>query len=58
MGKRAKEAKRKTDQQDRSPNEHRGGDWADTAAMARAADDPRRVAPHDQSGVPSTGDTR
>nr|MDT0660211.1 hypothetical protein [Micromonospora sp. DSM 115978] len=33
-------------------------DWADEAARARTADDPRRVTPHDQSGVPSTGDSR
>jgi len=31
-------------------------DWADEAAQARTADDPRAVAPHDRSGVPSTGD--
>lgn len=33
-------------------------DWADEAAQARASDDPRRVTPHDPSGVPSTGDRR
>ena len=33
-------------------------DWADEAARARTADDPRRVTPHDRSGVPSTGDSR
>ncbi len=33
-------------------------DWADRAARARTADDPRRTAPHDSTGVPSTGDER
>lgn len=33
-------------------------DWADEAARARTSSDPRRVAPHDAAGVPSTGDTR
>ena len=28
-------------------------DWADEAATARTTDDPRRRAPHDESGVPS-----
>lgn len=37
----------------------RDGDaWADEAAKARTADDPRAVAPHDRLGLPSTGDTR
>ncbi|MGW0432281.1 hypothetical protein ACWDV4_07010 [Micromonospora sp. NPDC003197] len=31
-------------------------DWADEAAQARTADDPRAVAPHDRSGKPSTGE--
>jgi hypothetical protein len=30
-------------------------DWADEAAQARTASDPRRVTPHDRAGVPSTG---
>jgi len=32
-------------------------EWADEAAQARSSSDPRRVAPHDAAGVPSTGDT-
>jgi hypothetical protein len=32
------------------------GDWADQAAQARTADDPRAMAPHDATGTPSTGD--
>lgn len=35
-----------------------GEEWADKAAQARTASDPRRVTPHDRSGVPSTGDNR
>jgi hypothetical protein len=35
-----------------------GEEWADEAAQARTASDPRRVTPHDRSGVPSTGDAR
>jgi hypothetical protein len=31
-------------------------DWGDEAAQARTADDPRRVAPHDRTGRPSTGE--
>ncbi|RKR89887.1 hypothetical protein BDK92_4246 [Micromonospora pisi] len=42
--------------QDKRDKRNAGRDWADDAAQARASDDPRRVAPHDQSGVPSTGD--
>lgn len=30
--------------------------WADEAAQARTADDPRGRTPHDRAGVPSTGD--
>ncbi|ASW53350.1 hypothetical protein [Plantactinospora sp. KBS50] len=32
------------------------GGWADEAAQARTADDPRTVTPHDAEGIPSTGD--
>ncbi|GAB3155030.1 hypothetical protein GCM10027290_50580 [Micromonospora sonneratiae] len=31
-------------------------DWADEAAQARTADDPRAVAPRDRSGTPSQGE--
>ncbi|GGM11389.1 MULTISPECIES: hypothetical protein [Micromonospora] len=31
-------------------------DWADEAARARTADDPRARAPRDATGTPSTGD--
>ena len=42
------------DKRDKRGNAQR--DWADEAAQARASDDPRRVTPHDQAGVPSTGE--
>jgi len=34
-----------------------GDDWADQAAKARTGDDSRAAAPHDSSGVPTTGST-
>ncbi|WP_187151571.1 hypothetical protein [Salinispora tropica] len=33
----------------------RNRDWADEAARARTADDPRAMAPHDAAGRPSQG---
>lgn len=50
----AAELDRQKGQQGKQP----AGDWADEAAQARTADDPRRVTPHDPDGVPSTGDQR
>lgn len=46
------------DRQKGQQGKRAGGDWADEAAQARTSDDPRRVAPHDPDGVPSTGDQR
>ncbi|GAB3817187.1 hypothetical protein [Micromonospora zhanjiangensis] len=43
---------------DRRPSEPGGDDWADEAARARTADDPRVMSPHDAGGVPSTADRR
>ncbi|MEV6694450.1 hypothetical protein AB0M35_23540 [Micromonospora sp. NPDC051196] len=34
----------------------RGRDWADEAAQARSADDPRARTPHDATGRPSQGE--
>ncbi|MEH1015294.1 hypothetical protein V6U90_19535 [Micromonospora sp. CPCC 206060] len=42
----------------RAEQDRQRGDWADEAAMARTADDPRAMAPRDRAGRPSTGDTR
>ncbi|MEV0396749.1 hypothetical protein [Polymorphospora rubra] len=46
------EQARKRDERQLSP------DWADEAANARTADDPRARAPHDRTGTPSTGAAR
>lgn len=44
---------RQPEQAQQSEAEER--DWADEAAQARTADDPRATAPHDRTGRPSTG---
>lgn len=41
------------DRQERDPKRNR--DWADEAARARTADDPRAMAPRDAGGRPSQG---
>ncbi|WP_433531087.1 hypothetical protein ACQPYA_02905 [Micromonospora sp. CA-263727] len=45
-------AERKQRKQDDQP----GRDWADEAAQARSADDPRARTPHDPTGRPSQGE--
>ncbi|WBB47889.1 hypothetical protein O3597_22630 [Verrucosispora sp. WMMA2044] len=40
----------------REQDDRRGGDWADDAAQARSADDPRARTPHDATGHPSQGE--
>ncbi|SBT51212.1 hypothetical protein [Micromonospora auratinigra] len=37
------------------PDTERARDWADEAAQARTADDPRATAPRDAAGRPSNG---
>jgi hypothetical protein len=44
-------AERDRDEQDAE----RGRDWADEAARARTADDPRTTSPRDAAGKPSNG---
>ncbi|MEH0970373.1 hypothetical protein V6U77_04445 [Micromonospora sp. CPCC 205546] len=44
-----------TDRDRREQDTERGRDWADDAAEARTADDPRAMAPHDAAGRPSQG---
>ncbi|MFG1886963.1 hypothetical protein ACGFIR_03725 [Micromonospora sp. NPDC049051] len=44
-----------TDRDRREQDTERGRDWADDAAQARTADDPRAMAPHDAAGRPSQG---
>ncbi|MEU4565642.1 hypothetical protein [Micromonospora sp. NPDC023956] len=55
MGQRQESRRQHTDEQRRRTDEERGRDWADEAAQARTADDPRAVAPHDAAGRPTTG---
>ncbi|WDZ86479.1 hypothetical protein [Micromonospora cathayae] len=52
------QARKRRDEQGRREDEERGRDWADEAAQARTADDPRAMAPHDAAGRPSTTGTR
>ncbi|SFC83397.1 hypothetical protein SAMN05216284_107331 [Micromonospora sediminimaris] len=40
----------------REQGDKRGRDWADDAAQARSADDPRARTPHDATGRPSQGE--
>ncbi|MEH1098102.1 hypothetical protein [Micromonospora sp. CPCC 205561] len=44
-----------TDRERREQDSERGRDWADDAAQARTADDPRATAPRDAAGRPSQG---
>ncbi|MFE0588540.1 hypothetical protein [Micromonospora echinospora] len=55
MGQQQKSRKERTDEQRGREDEERGRDWADEAAQARTADDPRAMAPHDAAGKPTTG---
>ncbi|WP_434742638.1 hypothetical protein [Micromonospora sp. SH-82] len=55
MAKRQGKDRKTDDQEQRRIDAERGRDWADEAAQARTADDPRAVAPHDAAGRPSTG---
>ncbi|MGS2615554.1 hypothetical protein ACVCAH_13680 [Micromonospora sp. LZ34] len=43
------------EQERREQDEERNRDWADEAAQARVADDPRAMAPRDAAGRPSQG---
>ncbi|MER7416625.1 hypothetical protein ABT346_07530 [Micromonospora peucetia] len=43
------------DRDRREQDTERGRDWADEAAQARTADDPRAMAPRDAAGRPSQG---
>ncbi|MCZ7421289.1 hypothetical protein O7605_17430 [Verrucosispora sp. WMMA2121] len=40
----------------REQDDRHGRDWADDAAQARSADDPRARSPHDATGRPSQGE--
>ncbi|MFD2763628.1 hypothetical protein [Micromonospora eburnea] len=43
------------DRERREQDAERSRDWADEAAQARTADDPRAMAPRDAEGRPSNG---
>lgn len=43
-------------ERERREQNPQGGDWADKAAQARSADDPRARTPHDTTGRPSQGE--
>ncbi|KIR64839.1 hypothetical protein ABUL04_26975 [Micromonospora harpali] len=57
MARRQDRSKQQTAERDeqRERDAERSRDWADEAAQARTADDPRAVAPHDAAGRPSNG---
>jgi hypothetical protein len=55
MGKQSKGSRQERGDQPEQQAPERNRDWADQAAQARTADDPRAVAPHDAAGRPSTG---
>ncbi|MET7749122.1 hypothetical protein [Micromonospora sp. NPDC005367] len=48
--------KQRSEEESRLESAERNKDWADNAAHARTADDPRAMAPRDSGGHPSTGD--
>ncbi|MFV2103918.1 hypothetical protein [Micromonospora sp. LOL_024] len=49
-------AQKAAERKQREEDTQRGRDWADDAAQARSADDPRARAPHDATGRPSQGE--
>ncbi|MFI9526640.1 hypothetical protein [Micromonospora rosaria] len=55
MAKQQGKSRKQDDRDQRESAEKSGRDWADEAAQARTADDPRAVAPHDAAGRPSIG---
>ncbi|WP_428962419.1 hypothetical protein [Micromonospora fluostatini] len=55
MAKQQGKSRKQDDRNQREPAEKPDRDWADEAAQARTADDPRAVAPHDAAGRPSIG---
>ncbi|MFF5070278.1 hypothetical protein ACFY2R_03440 [Micromonospora olivasterospora] len=56
MGRQQDRSRQQTAERERrEQDEERGRDWADEAAQARTADDPRTMAPHDAAGRPSNG---
>ncbi|MFI7604928.1 hypothetical protein ACIBTV_07375 [Micromonospora sp. NPDC049366] len=52
----ASRQQQRSEEEGRLRSAERNKDWADNAAHARTADDPRAVAPKDATGHPSTGE--
>jgi len=56
MAQQQRESRQQNAEDDRrKPDTDHDRDWADDAAQARTADDPRAVAPRDAAGRPSQG---
>ncbi|MFG3697753.1 hypothetical protein ACGF5C_07505 [Micromonospora sp. NPDC047620] len=55
MAQQRKSRQQTTDRERREQDAERGRDWADDAAQARTADDPRAMTPRDAAGRPSQG---
>ncbi|MFC0004963.1 hypothetical protein [Micromonospora siamensis] len=56
MAQQQNKSRQQTAERDRREQDaERGRDWADEAAQARTADDPRTTAPRDAAGRPSNG---
>ncbi|MFJ6198746.1 hypothetical protein [Micromonospora sp. NPDC092111] len=51
----ARQQTRTAEQENREQDAERSPDWADEAAQARTADDPRASTPRDAAGRPSNG---
>ncbi|WP_433389401.1 hypothetical protein [Micromonospora sp. KLBMP9576] len=56
MAQQQRQSRQQTAEDDRREQDtERDRDWADDAAQARTADDPRAMAPRDAAGRPSQG---
>jgi hypothetical protein len=56
MAKQQDRSRQQTAERERHEQDvERGQDWADEAAQARTADDPRATSPRDAAGRPSNG---
>ncbi|MCW3839944.1 hypothetical protein ONA70_07520 [Micromonospora yasonensis] len=55
MAKQDRSRQQAAERERRERDAERSRDWADEAAQARTADDPRAMAPRDAEGRPSNG---
>ncbi|MFR9775835.1 hypothetical protein ACL02O_07210 [Micromonospora sp. MS34] len=55
MAKQDRSRQQTAERERREQDVERSRDWADDAAQARTADDPRAMAPRDAGGRPSNG---